>query len=745
MRCTTPEEFNYLTINTRSKWREGLADSVFIDRQGHLSLAPLLNVGQSGGLGHATGLAVDHKGDIFIIDAEDCQIYKFAPESGTLQRLECLESCGVEGRKLCCTGELRRPWRVKGLFGCGEEYGEFRFKRGAEYSGGLAFGKETLYVADTFNHRVQGFFFPQFQLRLVLGKQGQCGPVSDSGQGEFDQPKEVVTDSKENLYVLDYGNRRIQKFDGFGKFLRFIGTGGQHALQKPESIALDKEDFIYVIDSATATVERFNADGEWQNTPVKWPDDIPEQFRDPKRPTQPSALAIDEDGIIYVAESGQDNGLRIHLFDQQLDPARRYLGSIGNYSGGCFKLVLDREGRLYASCGPEGEVLLFSGAGQFAEEGAYYSKVFDSTIEACEWHRLALDIEPAEKSTLALFFRVSDNPFDRRAQEGNLLQWQYLFSTPYRSVAVEDALFCNAVGRYLQLKFVFAGDGLHTHKVKQAQLYFQRLSYLRYLPAAYQEDDGKEFLERFLSIFESVSYEIEQEIAGVAKYFDAQAIDDEFVDWLGTWLAVLRDNNWLVERRREFLQKAFHLYKIRGTVSGLRQMIELFTEGETLIIEHHRLRMPMVLSANSALGQSTVVGKSFVKRLVLEESSRIGEFALIEKDEPAEKPFEVGAYDFTVVADTSKLKNRAQVEALHRLVEQEKPAHTRCFLRAAGQAMQLGRHALLQVDTRLSKGFETARLGLTSQIGKGTFLGTRFRRRGVIGMRSTITVDAVLH
>jgi len=153
----------------------------------------------------------------------------------------------------------------------------------------------------------------------------------------------------------------------------------------------------------------------------------------------------------------------------------------------------------------------------------------------------------------------------------------------------------------------------------------------------------------------------------------------------------------------------------------------------------------MVLSANSTLGSSTVVGKAPSKKLVLEESSRIGEFPLIEGDEPAAKPFEAGAYDFTVVADTSRLAGEALVRALRRLIEEEKPAHTRFFLRTGGAAMQLGVSALLQVDTRLSKGFETARLGLTSRLGSGTFVGKRFRRRGVIGARSTIMVDAVLH
>lgn len=745
MRCTTSEEFNYFAINTPRKWREGWADSVFIDRAGHLSLAPSQNIERPDEFGHATGLAVDPNGDLFIIDAVDCQIYKFAPEAGTLQRLGCSEGGGVEGQKLACHGGLGRPRRVRGLFGCGGESGEFEFNRDDVHSGGLAFGRETLYVADTFNHRVQGFFLPQFQLRLVLGKRGRCGYVSGSGKGEFDQPKDVVADGRENLYVLDHGNGRIQKFNRFGRFLRLVGASGVNALSVPEGIAVDKEGFIYVADSGKSTVERFRPDGEWRNTPVEWPADIPEQFRDAERPTRPSAVAVDEDGIIYVGERGEGD-LYIHAFDQKLDKDRRYLGRFGRYTGECFKLVAGRDGRVYSSCGPRGGGLLFAGEGHFEKQGTYYSKVFDSTIEACQWHRLDLDIEPAEKSTLQTFFRASDTSFSRGEKEGNLLPWLPVFSTPSGSVAVEDALFPRAVGRYLQLKLIFDGDGFHAHKVRQARLYFQRRSYLRYLPATYQEDAaGRDFLERFLSIFESVSSDIEQEIAGVAKYFDPQAVDGEFLDWLGTWLAVLSDYNWPEEKRRELLRRAFQLYTMRGTTRGLRQMIELFTGGETSIIEHHRLQTPMVLSANSVLGMTTVVGRTFAKRLVLEESSRIGEFSLIETDEPAESPFEVGAYDFTVVADTSQLESDAQLPALRRLVEEEKPAHTRCFLRVGGGVMQLGSSALLEVDTRLSKGFETARLGLTSQVGTGTFLGKRFRRRGVIGTRSTITIDAVLH
>jgi phage tail-like protein len=720
MSCITPEEFNYLVINTPGRWREGVSDSVSIDRDGHLSLAPVLSLDLFGEIGQATGLAIDHRGDLYIIDADNCQIYKFAPESQSLRRLECSAGrCIDEGKSFAF-----QPGQTIGLFGCGSEEGKFKFKSMDMTSGGLAFGMETLYVADPFNHRVQAFYLPQFQIRMVLGKRG------NPGEGRFDHPKDIVTDSKGNLYVLDYGNQCIQKFNRFGAFSRSFGT----ALGQPESLAIDRDDLIYVVDSAKATVERFNPKGELVDTPVR--------FHKLCRQTQPSAVAVDENKIIYVGERGTGGDLSIHQFDQ----TGNYQGHFGEYSDSCFKLVVDRKGRLYGSCGPRGEVLLFGDDENFEKEGAYCSRVFDSTIEACQWHRLALDIQPAEKSTLDLLFRTSDQKSDFDSEEEETkLDWQFLFSTPLNSVDVDDALFRGATGRYLQLKFRFTGDGFHTHRVRRAQLYFQRLSYLRYLPATYQEDEeGRDFLERFLSIFESVSLDIERKIAEVSSNFDPEAADSEFLKWLGAWIAVLRDDNWPEEKSREFLSMAFQLYRARGTARGLREMIELFTEGRTSIIEHHRLRAPMVLGASSTLGRSTVVGISYTKRLVLEESSRIGEFALIETDQPVEKPFEAGAFDFTLLADTSGLENEAQRQAIRRMVEEEKPAHTRCFLRTGSRTMQLGVRALLEVDTTLSRGFETARLGINSQIGKQTFLGTKFRRRGVIGVRSTIAVDAVL-
>ena len=43
-----------------------------------------------------------------------------------------------------------------------------------------------------------------------------------NGPGQFNTPHSIATDAQGNVYVADRGNRRIQVFDGDGKFLRQI-------------------------------------------------------------------------------------------------------------------------------------------------------------------------------------------------------------------------------------------------------------------------------------------------------------------------------------------------------------------------------------------------------------------------------------------------------------------------------------------------------------------------------------------
>ena len=46
------------------------------------------------------------------------------------------------------------------------------------------------------------------------------GRAAATEPGQFNTPHSIATDAKGNVYVADRGNRRIQVFDGDGKFLR---------------------------------------------------------------------------------------------------------------------------------------------------------------------------------------------------------------------------------------------------------------------------------------------------------------------------------------------------------------------------------------------------------------------------------------------------------------------------------------------------------------------------------------------
>src|SRR4051812_39792631 len=118
MSCKTSGEFSFFTINTPGRWREGWADSLFVDAAGSLSLATTRHVGEPGALDSPTGIALDAGGDLFVINASDCQIYKLASCGGALQRLACSVGGCVGEHEPACNGGPRRR-RVKGLFGCG--------------------------------------------------------------------------------------------------------------------------------------------------------------------------------------------------------------------------------------------------------------------------------------------------------------------------------------------------------------------------------------------------------------------------------------------------------------------------------------------------------------------------------------------------------------------------------------------------------------------------------------------------
>ena len=70
-----------------------------------------------------------------------------------------------------------------------------------------------------------GTLLPTLALEAPLYYHTQWGSYG-SGDGEFKFPHGIAVDNSGNVYVIGYGNHRIQKFDSNGVFLTKWGSLG---------------------------------------------------------------------------------------------------------------------------------------------------------------------------------------------------------------------------------------------------------------------------------------------------------------------------------------------------------------------------------------------------------------------------------------------------------------------------------------------------------------------------------------
>ena len=80
--------------------------------------------------------------------------------------------------------------------------------------------------------------------------------TSGGGDGQFFFPIGLAPDGAGNIYVADFGNQRVQKFDSDGVFLTAWGMVDQ--LSQPFGVAADAVGNIYVIGR---NVEKFDSNG----------------------------------------------------------------------------------------------------------------------------------------------------------------------------------------------------------------------------------------------------------------------------------------------------------------------------------------------------------------------------------------------------------------------------------------------------------------------------------------------------
>ncbi len=126
--------------------------------------------------------------------------------------------------------------------------------------------KGFIYVADTWNHRVQKFDLDGNFVAKIGPEQ-----ISVGGEpGQFFGPRGLAVDAQGNLYVTDTGNHRVQKFSPNGEFIAQFGSrgAGDGLLNEPVGIAIDNQGNILIADTWNQRVQKFNP--QFQSV-ASWP------------------------------------------------------------------------------------------------------------------------------------------------------------------------------------------------------------------------------------------------------------------------------------------------------------------------------------------------------------------------------------------------------------------------------------------------------------------------------------------
>lgn len=236
----------------------------------------------------------------------------------------------------------------------------------------------------------------------------------------------------------------------------------------------------------------------------------------------------------------------------------------------------------------------------FFGRAAFFSRVLDSVSEGTVWHRMTGQSAKDCHAAVQISFYTSEKIVFE--EQGKMVDLRELIrskelsvnekkdrlrpflrkSVPYGS----DLLLHSLEGRYLWFLLEIYPQTENAVKLGGFIVRFPAESWVNYLPEIYQKEMGNNsFLDRYLSIFQSLYDDLGDQIRGLVNCLNPRTAGYEYLEWMAEWLDVEEPYMWNEKQLRFLLEHALEFQEARGTRRGIELFVELYTGEKPFVIE----------------------------------------------------------------------------------------------------------------------------------------------------------------
>jgi uncharacterized protein (TIGR03663 family) len=252
-------------------------------------------IGQAGALPgqfqRPRDIAIASDGSLYVVDTDNHRVQHLTADGVVLQKWG---SFGDATQKPVEGGMFNQPW-------------------------GIGLGPDgSVYIADTWNHRIQKFT-ADGEFLLTWGYFGQAEQPD-----AFWGPRDVAVNAEGEVFVTDTGNKRVVVFDSQGQFITEFGGAGMMPgqLDEPVGIVVDAEGLVYVADTWNQRIQVFQKSEDGSYQPLRnW--ELQAWYGE-SLDNKPY-IVVDNRGSVFVADP---EGYRIFQFTNKGE-AVRYWGDYG--------------------------------------------------------------------------------------------------------------------------------------------------------------------------------------------------------------------------------------------------------------------------------------------------------------------------------------------------------------------------------------------------------------------------------